>query len=77
MAEITLKPVQSSNVQAVGYDPQARRLAVQFKGSGGIYHYDGVEQSDHDKLIGAESIGSHFSQHIRGKFPHRQVKPSG
>lgn len=72
---LTLVPVQSSNIAAIGYDSGQRRLAVQFKGDGAgrLYHYDNVSVSDHADLVGAQSIGTHFATHIRGKFPHRQV----
>lgn len=69
----TLTPVKSSNISALGYDPAAQKLAVKFKGSGQTYHYDGVAQAEYDKLAQAPSIGTHFHQHVRGKFQHRKV----
>jgi hypothetical protein len=38
---MTMHPVVSTNVAAVGYDPTSRTLRVQFN-SGGIYDYSNV-----------------------------------
>lgn len=59
-----LTPVTSSNIAAVGHDPSTNELHVQFK-SGGTHIYSGVTAEDHNDLIAAESIGSHFHRHIR------------
>lgn len=66
------KPVKSSNIRSVGYDPAAKRMEIEFT-NGGIYHYDGVTQEAHDDLVNAESVGRHFGAHVRGKYPHKQV----
>ena len=77
MAEIPVKPVKSSNVSHVGYDAPSKTMAVRFKGSGQTYHFTGVGQEDHDKLLGegveGHSIGGHFGKHIKGKFPFSKV----
>jgi hypothetical protein len=62
-----MKPVTSSNIKAIGYDPATKTLAVQFA-HGGLYHYSGVEQSVHDDLLKAKSIGGHFYKHVRNSF---------
>lgn len=43
-------------------------LVIDFK-SGGTYVFEGVPRKDYESLIAAESVGKHFHQHIRGKFP--------
>lgn len=64
--EITLHAVNSSQVKAVGYDPESKTLAVQFtRGTGAIYHYPNVTAEDHKAFIEAESIGKHFGKHIQ------------
>lgn len=70
---VEMKAVDSSNVEAIGYDPDARTLHVRFKG-GGHYAYDGVSPTHHEDLICAKSIGSHVYNHIVGKFPGRKVR---
>lgn len=58
--------VDSSNVEAVGYDSNSRELHVQFL-SGGYYVYHDVPQDVYDDLLASPSIGS---------FLNRVVKPS-
>lgn len=60
-----LKPVISSNIQAVGYDPESQTLHVQFKG-GSTYAFAGVPPEHHSGLLDAESAGQYFHKHIRG-----------
>jgi hypothetical protein len=62
-----LEPVQSSNIAAIGHDPEKNQLVVQFK-SGATHAYEGVSAEDHAALIGAESVGKHFHANIRNRF---------
>lgn len=68
-----LKPVKSSNIAEVGYDPATQTLGVRFT-SGGLYHYAGVTPEKHAELVGAESIGRHFLQNVRGKYEHTRIE---
>lgn len=72
MSIITLNPVQSSNVAAVGYDPVSQTLAVKFKG-GKTYHYAEVPQAVHHELQEAESVGRFIGARVVGKFQHSTV----
>lgn len=63
----------SSNVKAVGYDPQARTMHVQFH-SGNHYSYADVPPATHEAFMAADSKGKHFSQHIVKNFQHTKVK---
>lgn len=62
-----MNTVKSSNIEAVGFDPETQRMTVQFK-NGNTYDYDNVPQKVHDELVGAESVGRAFNSTIRGKF---------
>jgi hypothetical protein len=55
--------VASSNISSVGF--ANGKLFVEFK-SGKTYSYDATE-SEVNTLKKAESIGSHFSRHFRGR----------
>ena len=59
-----LIPVKSSNVQAVGYDPDEKVLAVQFK-KGGVYEYPAVPPEMYEALLKSESIGRFVAQVVR------------
>ena len=68
-----LKPVTSSQIHAIGYDPVKQQLHIQFfryaKGSdpapGPIYEYDGITPEQHAALVAAESTGKHFGANIK------------
>jgi KTSC domain len=64
--DITMVPVQSSNIDAVGHCAATNTLAVRFK-SGDTYHYPDCEKSVHEALVGAKSVGQHFHANIKGK----------
>jgi hypothetical protein len=61
----------SSNIAAVGYDTDERKLAVEFKG-GGTYQYDEVPITTYTDLLTAESMGKFFHANIKGKFECRK-----
>lgn len=65
---IAMKPIKSSNIEAVGYDKEKQELHVTFKGSG-TYVYANVPQAKHTALLGAESVGSFFHTHIKPSHP--------
>lgn len=63
---IELKPVESSQIKAIGYDEKTGTLAVAFKyGTGAIYHYPDVLEETHQAFVNAESIGQFFGKHIK------------
>lgn len=68
-----MKPVTSSQIKEVGYDPQTLTLGIRFN-SGGLHHYAGVTPEKHAEFIGAESIGKHFGSQIRGKYEHTRIE---
>ena len=59
--------VDSSSIAAVGYNPLARILLVQFH-NGGRYRYDEVPPEVFEHLLSAESIGQFFLRVIRGNY---------
>lgn len=63
---ISMEPVKSNQVGAIGYDADTKTLAVTFtRGAGAIYHYPNVEPEVHAAFVGAESIGTYFGKHIK------------
>ena len=63
-----MQPVSSSNLEAVGYDPATKELHVRFK-SGSTAQYFDVPEDVHQQLVSAPSVGKHYHQHIKGRFP--------
>ena len=64
------RPVESSNVAAIGYDAEKRELHVRFKSRELPYVYHDVPPETHDALMKAESIGRHIHRHIKGRHKH-------
>ncbi len=62
-----LVPVVSSNLSAVGYDPDRRALRVAFK-SGSVHDHMGVSPEEHSALMAADSHGKHYNEHIKGRY---------
>ena len=71
---IDLTTVQSSNVEAVGYDAATRTLRVRFKG-GKAYDYAAVPAEIYAALTGAASIGSFLATQIKGTYVASPVAP--
>jgi hypothetical protein len=67
-----LIPVESSMIQAVGYDAKTRQLEVLFN-SGQTYCYEGVPQEVYDGLMAADSKGQYMRAAIIDVYPDYRV----
>lgn len=76
---IAMNPVESSQIHAIGHDPQTNTLAIQFKsklGVGSVYHYQNFTPELFQAFKSAKSIGSHFKtniKHLSDKHPYVKV----
>ena len=68
-------PVSSSNLAAVGYDPNTKILEIEFHG-GSVYAYSDVPQDIFDELMSAESHGKYFNANIKDKYPYTKISGS-
>ena len=59
--------VDSTNIEAIGYDGDAQDLHVRFVG-GGTYLYHGVPRSVFDELMNAPSKGSFLNRELKGVY---------
>lgn len=64
---IDWREVTSSNVARVGYDKEAGRLYVQFKGNR-VYAYSGVSEKTFHSVVSAKSVGGYFNEHIKDHY---------
>jgi hypothetical protein len=64
--------VSSSNLASVGYDEATKTLEVEFK-KGSTYQYEDVPQSEYERLMDAESVGSYFASNIKDRYTCRKV----
>lgn len=73
-SKIVLTPVDSSQIEAVGYDDATKTLALKFKHGGSVYHYDNVPPELYADFSAAESKGSFFGKRIKnGSFNYRKI----
>lgn len=84
--KIELSDVESSQIAAIGHDPETNTLAIRFKPyrsspdkPGALYHYDNFTAEDFAAFLGSESYGRHFGKHIKPfpeKYPYTKVAES-
>lgn len=67
MSEIEMTPVESSNLEAVGYDADAKVLRVQFKNLA-TYEYANVPPEAYAGLMGAKSKGAYLASIIKPNY---------
>lgn len=67
------RPLESGAIASAGYDSDLAVLELEFT-SGEVYRYYAVPPSVHRGLVGAESAGRFFREHIRDVYPseHRR-----
>lgn len=69
------KPVTSTNVKSIGYDPATKTLEVEYK-SGGVYQHVGVPVEHYQELRRAKSIGSYLHTEIKPRFECTKIEES-
>ena len=67
--EFDMVTLESSNLEAAGYDRAHERMCIRFKRSGATYFYDRVPSEVYAGLLRADSPGRYFAAHIKRKFP--------
>jgi len=56
--------VESSNIDAIGYEPAKKELRIRFK-SGQTYKYTPVTQKGYEDFLSADSKGKYFHKNIK------------
>lgn len=64
--------VESSNINAVGYDTSFGGLIVEYK-SGAKYMYEKVPMEVYENLLKAESKGRFINESVKGKFEYKKL----
>jgi hypothetical protein len=65
--------VDSSNVEAIGYDSATRELHVQFVKSGETYVYHEVEEWVFEDFKRADSKGTFLNANIKGRYDYSKL----
>lgn len=62
------RPVESSCIASVGYDPESFELELEYR-NGRIYRYEQVPPAAFRLLLQAPSIGEYVNRVIKPRFP--------
>jgi len=65
--------VDSSNIEAIGYEAEVRELHVRFLKTGATYVYSEVDEVVFEELMQADSKGSYLNRRIKGNYPYRTL----
>lgn len=65
--------VVSSQISAVGYDADSRKMEIRFA-NGALYQYDEVPKATYDGLMSADSIGRYHKDNVKYAFPYRRLE---
>lgn len=69
---VDMVPVNSSNVEAIGYDSSNEIVHVKFL-DGSVYIYKGVTESEYLNLKSAASIGSYLHRNFKNVYPYERI----
>lgn len=66
------KPVSSSNIAAIGYDPATEVLEVEFLNNS-VYQYFNVPSVVYEALMSAPSHGVYLNANIKGQYQYERI----
>lgn len=66
------KPVESSTIKSIGYDPETGVLEIEFIG-GREYRYFDVADHIHAEFLQAKSKGHFFYSKIKSAHPYERI----
>ncbi len=69
---VTMIPVESSNIRAIGHDPRSNELHIHFK-NGTQYVHPDVHRVLYQNMLQSPSKGKYYADRIKGIFPHRKL----
>ena len=69
---MTREPIRSSNIESIGYDAEAGRLEIEFRG-GRVYEYVDVPIEVFDELMSSKSKGSYVNKYIAPVYAHQKI----
>lgn len=65
--------VDSSNIEAIGYDPDNQELHVRFLKSGETYVYYSVEDWVFQEFLQADSKGKYLNVNIKNQYEYGKL----
>lgn len=64
--------VESSHISTVGYDAPTRTMEIKFT-NGDLHSFEDVPPEVHQRLTGADSVGTFFHKYVRPNFKSIKV----
>ena len=68
-----IRRIESSSIDAIGYEPDSGKLYVRFVGSGRAYVYYGVPAPVYAAFMAADSKGRFVNTRIKGLYEYRRL----
>lgn len=65
--------VDSSNIEAIGYDPDTQQLHVQFLKSGETYIYYDIEEWEFQEIMEADFKGTYLNHQIKPRYQYSKL----
>ena len=65
--------VDSSNIEAIGFDPDSQELHVRFLKSGETYVYYNVDEWVFQELFQADSKGTYLNVNIKDRYQYGKL----
>ena len=69
---VPLRPVHSSSINNIGYDPDTQRLFLEYSG-GRLYEYLDVPEEIYVGLLQAESMGRFVNYAIKPHYYYQEI----
>lgn len=66
-------PVNSSNIESIGYDEKNEQVYVRFL-NGSLYVYKGVPLHEFENLREAPSLGSYLHRNYKNVYPYERIE---
>jgi hypothetical protein len=70
---VELVDVESSNVRAIGYNPEVKLLRIVYR-DGVVYDHEDITAEFHAALMAAPSKGKFIARHLKGGVKHDPIR---
>jgi hypothetical protein len=67
------RPVHSSSLRSLGYDPRSGTLEIEFHNTG-VYQYHDVPKTVLEEMLAQNSLGAYFNTEIRDVYKCVRVR---
>lgn len=68
-----MHPVNSSNIQSIGYDEDNSEVYVRFLNNS-LYIYKGVPPLEYENFKNAPSLGSYLHRNFKNVYPYERIE---